>query len=166
MGVPKRKTTAILGTLTKQVQDLDKKHGEDLSALDLNARQQWREQEESGKSSIVTEKQSRHPPDVDETLVGQRIEMLSWYEYRDMPGGVYRWCGGKVERACDGTWLKPNARTVCYKKGEAAEIEWDPIPELDLGITKSIEPLDPRKWNKQDVDKAWRKDFGKPDYGL
>ena len=52
------------------------------------------------------------------------------------------------------------------QKGEAAEIEWDPIPELDLGITKSIEPLDPRKWNKQDVDKAWRKDFGKPDYGL
>ena len=166
MGVPKRKTTAILGTLTKQVQDLDKKHGEDLSALDLNARQQWREQEESGKSSIVTEKQSRHPPDVDETLVGQRIEMLSWYEYRDMPGGAFRWCGGKVKRACDGTWLKPNARTVCYKKGEAAEIEWDPIPELDLGITKSIEPLDPRKWNKQDVDKARRKDFGKPDYGL
>ena len=82
--------------------------------------------------------------------------------------GKLQWCGGVIERVRDGTWVKPSKSgrgKKYYDVREAAEVMWDVIEEIDAPRCKSIEPLDPRKWNK-DNDGARRKDFGNFDYGL
>ena len=53
----------------------------------------------------------------------------------------------------------------CYKEGEAAEVLWDVIPEVNMPHSRSIEPFNPRKWNKH-IPHAWRKDLGDIDYGV
>ena len=170
MKLPARKQTAILGQLTQQVQNLDKQSVEENTAMDMRAREKLKGYEASGKTSLHSENQSRVAPDIDEDFVGQRIEFLSKYEMlneeREVTGHELRWCSGVVKRVSDGTWLLPKARTRCYKKGEAAEIEWDAMPDIGLmTTTTSIERLPSKMWNKQ-CDGAWRKDLGDIDIGV
>ena len=49
---------------------------------------------------------------------------------------VLHWYGGVVMKISDGTWLLPNARTRCYPENGAAEIEWDPIPFINMPACK------------------------------
>ena len=73
---------------------------------------------------------------------------------------------GVVARVSDGTWLvNANARTKCFKAGEAAEILWDADPEVNYLSGKSIAEFNPKLWNK-DKEGAWCMDLGKTDYGL
>jgi len=170
MELPARKQTAILGRLSQQVQNLDKQSAEENTAMDIEAREKLQEWEASGKTSLHAERQSRIAPTLDSDFVGQRIEFLSKYEIlnekKEVTGHELRWCSGVVKRVSDGTWLLPKARTRCYKKGEAAEIEWDAMPDIGLETTTtSIESLPPKMWNQQ-CDGAWRKDLGDIDIGV
>ena len=76
------------------------------------------------------------------------------------------WMNGVVVRVSDGTWLvNANARTKCFKAGEAAEILWDAVLEVNFLSGKSIAEFKPSLWNKDKVG-AWCKDLGKIDYGI
>ena len=128
----------------------------------------WRDNEAKGIGSIHEKMQQQVPLVVDDSLVGTRIEYLSEFDIEDPDQEstkILEWCGGVVERICDGTWLIPGARTKCYKEGEAAEILWDAIPIADIPPSRSIERLDPKKWSTNVIG-AWRKDFGDISYGL
>ena len=92
--------------------------------------------------------QQQVPLVVNDSLVGTRIEYLSEFDIEDPDQGstkILEWCGGVVERICDGTWLIPGARTKCYKEGEVAEIFWDAILIADIPPSRSIEHLDQKK---------------------
>lgn len=75
-----------------------------------------------------------------------------------------RWCGGLVERICNSSWLIPGSRRKKYKVGEAADIFWDAIPQADLGPSRCIVFLNPKRWNKT-IHEAWRKNLGEINYG-
>ena len=46
---------------------------------------------------------------------------------------------GKLMRVSDDTWLVgADARTNCFKAGEASEVLWDAVPELNYPGGKSI----------------------------
>ena len=73
---------------------------------------------------------------------------------------------GKVMRVSDSTWLVVgNARTDCFKSGEAAELLWDAVPEVNYPAGKSIAEFKPNFWNKDKLG-AWRKDLGSIYYGI
>ena len=81
------------------------------------------------------------------SLVGTRIEYLSKFDIDDLDKGstkILEWCGGVVEKICDGTWLIPRARTKCYKERKVEEVLWDAIPIADIPPSRSIERLDPK----------------------
>ena len=42
---------------------------------------------------------------------------------------------------------------------------WDAVPEADYPTSRSIEPFDEKKWNKN-RDGSWRKELSAVDYGL
>ena len=73
---------------------------------------------------------------------------------------------GVVQRLSDGTWLlTARLRTRCHPVGAAAEIFWNAVPEIDFEASSSIQPLNPKLWNK-DKEGAWCKDLGDTDYGI
>ena len=66
---------------------------------------------------------------------------------------------GKCIDISDGcNMLYPNARSRCYKQGEAVKILWDAINSIS-DIYESIQELPKRSWNKQ-TEGAWRLDVG------
>ena len=106
------------------------------------------------------------PPDL-ESLIGDRIKSLCSIDM-DKAGKVKEpiWFNGKVMRVSDGTWLvSESARTKFFKAGEAAEILWDAVPEVNFLSGKSIAEFKPSLWNKDKVG-AWCKGLGKIDYGI
>ena len=73
---------------------------------------------------------------------------------------------GKLMRVSDDTWLVgANSRTNCFKSGEAAEVLWDAVPEVNYLADKSITEFKPNLWNKDKLG-AWCKDLGKIDYEI
>ena len=73
-----------------------------------------------------------------------------------------------VKRISDGTWIIPTVSgrgRKCYGVGEAADIEWDPLPDANFPGGRSIVRIDRRKWNKEGAG-AWRKDLGDFNFGL
>ena len=73
---------------------------------------------------------------------------------------------GKVRRVSDSNCLVgANARTNCFKEGEAAEVLWDAVPEVNCPAGKSIAEFKPNLWNKDKLG-AWCKYLGKIDYGI
>ena len=76
------------------------------------------------------------------------------------------WMNGKVMRVSDVTWcVVENSRTKCFKAGEASEVLWDAVPELNYPAGKSIAEFKPNLWNRDKLG-AWCKDLGKIDYGI
>ena len=58
------------------------------------------------------------------------------------------WCGGVVKKNIDGIWVKPGKCRQPYKENEAAFVCWDAVPEADYPVSRSIEPFNGNKWNK------------------
>ena len=98
-------------------------------------------------------------PNVDQSLVGRRIEVLF---QMTMPDGSSEllWCSGCVAVACDGTNMQPRSK---YEAGRAAMIMWDANPNIGVtlenpnGEPAHLAPqrLLPSKWNKS-CEGAWR----------
>ena len=106
------------------------------------------------------------PPDL-ELIIGERISALCSIDM-DTAGKVKEliWINGKVMRVSDGTWIvSANARTNCFKTGEAAEVLWEAVPEVNYSAGKSIPEFKPKLWNKDNLG-AWCKDLGNIDYGI
>ncbi len=72
--------TVQLGQATTQVKELDKTATKDVDVFDKKARLKWRNLEEKGITSVHAERQQRDAPAIDETLIGTRIEYLSYID--------------------------------------------------------------------------------------
>ena len=76
------------------------------------------------------------------------------------------WMNRKVMRVGDGTCLVvSNEQKNCFKAGEAAEVLWGAVPEVNYPAGKSIAEFKQNLWNK-DKFGAWCKDLGKIYYGI
>ena len=95
-------------------------------------------------------------PKIDHSFIGSRLDVCFEFEL-DEGGKELRWCQGIVTQVSDGSnMLYQNARSKCYKKGEAVMIVWDAI----VGVSdkyESTQKLLKSKWNKQTMG-AWRMD--------
>ena len=83
----------------------------------------WKGREEGGFGSVHSSIQRPDRPDL-ESISGERISSLCSIDM-DTSGKVkeFIWMNGKVMRVIDVTWLVgANARTKCFKAGEAAEV--------------------------------------------
>ena len=101
------------------------------------------------------------PPDL-ESIIGERISYLCSIDM-DTTGKVKEliWTNGKVMRVSEGTWLVgANARTNCFKAGEADEVLWDAVTEVNYPSCKSIAEFKPNLWNKDKLG-AWCRGLGK-----
>ena len=126
----------------------------------------WKGLEEGGFGSAHSSMQRPDPPDL-ESIIGERISSLCSIDM-DTATKVKDliWMNGKVMRVSDGTWLVgTNAQKNCFKSGEAAELLWDAVPEVNYPSGKSIAEFKPNIWNKDKLG-AWCKDLGKIDYGI
>ena len=123
------------------------------------------EQEAHGHISIHQAKQLRTAPKVDASLIGTRIEFLFEFETDTIEEKTLHWCRGKINAISDGTQVVTGKTRQTWKEGEAAEVIWDEISEINMAEHTTREKLDPRKWNK-DCLGAWRKDLGEFNYGL
>ena len=80
----------------------------------------WKGCEEGGFVSVHSSMERPDPPDL-ESIIGERISSLCSIDM-DTSGKVkdFFWMNGKVMRVSYGTWLfGVNARTKCFKEGEA-----------------------------------------------
>ena len=106
--VPQRKNMPILGQLTKQTMDMDKKANENKEGLDKRARAKWQEREKKGETSMHSRMQEKNAPKLDHTFIGRRIEYLSEFDLDDAGTETdVCWCGGVMKEICDGTWIIP-----------------------------------------------------------
>ena len=166
--IPQRKEMAILGTESSQRGKLDINGIEVENQFELKSRNEWKKRDAEGFSSIHSKRQKKNAPAVDETLIGKRIEVLISFDLN--PEGTEkteRWCSGAVERICAGTGVIPGRARKCWKEGEAVEVFWDAIPDVEPPIPACRDKvgLNPNKWNKDDID-AWRMDLGEYNYGV
>ena len=125
--------------------------------------------EAKGATSVDAERQQLHAPPVDESLVGKRIIYCSNYDVDEKGDDkMLRWCGGTVLKISDGTWIIPTVSgrgRKCYGIGEAADVEWDPLPDANFPGGRCIEPFDQKKWNRE-CHGGWMMDLGDYDYGV
>ena len=139
MLVLQRKNIVFLGTSTRQVEELDKKAKEVKDTIEEKARVNWKGRDEGGFGSVHSSMQRPDLPDL-ESIIGERISSLYSIDM-DTAGKVEEliWINGKVMRVSDGAWLVgANAQTNCFKSGEAAEVLWDAVPEVNYPAGKSI----------------------------
>ena len=166
VSVPKRKSLPVLGTQTHQAEELNRKASENKEAISKRAREKWSNRDESELKSAPARMQSKTAPPL-ESLIGQKIEYLCTVD-EDEAGTIKRelWMSGTIKEVSgDGNWLvSARARTKCFAKGEAADVDWDPVQSANYKGGLSRVELKPRLWNK-DVLGAWRKDIGEVDYG-
>ena len=128
----------------------------------------WKGREEGGFGSVHSSMQQPDPSDL-ESIIGERISYLCSIDM-DTSGNVKEFIqmNGKVMRVIDsdGTWIVgENARTNCFKAGEAAKVLWDKVSEVNYPAGKSIAEFKPNLWNKDKLG-AWCKELGNIYYGI
>ena len=145
--------------------ELDLKANEHKEDIDMKARGSWKKHNEEGFGSVHTSMKQPNAPKR-ESLIGMIIKYLSSI-YMDKAGSETNvlWMGGTVERVSDGTCLMPGTRTKCYKEGEAEEVCWDAMTEVNYPPGRTTENFNQNFWNKDKVG-AWIRDHGEVDYGI
>ena len=101
-------------------------------------------------------------PVVNNGLIGQRLDICESYNF-DEGSTKLRWSQGEVVLVSDGfNIVKQNARSACYKKGEAVMIRWDANEDRNEEITTTSKRLMPSKWNPRGkhMEGGWRLDIG------
>ena len=120
------------------------------------------EEEASGDCDMTSLFQDWVPPKMDK-LAGKRIEQAFEVTYSDNITEVI-WCKGLVKEVCPGNeretrQLVTGSQKRYFGKGKAAFIEWDEVLDREGKISfkkhKTIEKLDPNKWNEHGIG-AWR----------
>ncbi len=106
--VPQRKSTAVLGTKTHRLMQLEAKRLATKDDFELNARKLWRDRNARGEGSVHQTCQMIGRQKLDNSFLKKRVEVLISFD-TEQDGGtkkkVLHWCGGVVDRICDGTWL-------------------------------------------------------------
>ena len=159
INIPKRKKTPDLGDLTTFAKNLDTKFLKDAETFKQEAKQIKLTREDAGFGDKYDEMQQRVPPTIDESFVGKRIDSLFEFDSDDSEEMI-RWCQGEVIEVCDGTWLKPYARTAKFKENEAVRVRWDAIEECCIPVHETILVVQRHKWRKHVIG-GWRLDLSK-----
>ena len=127
-----------MGTRSKDVEGLEKFQEDEKHEI-VEGGQKLRDELEEGGVTDRYEKRQGPRPNVDDTLIGARVEQL--WNFTEKDGTVVpTWCRGKV---------------VAVKKANKVHIKWDEqcLSEGDLPVTE--ERFLKTKWNKH-VEEAWR----------
>ena len=105
--------------------------------IEAKARVNWKGREEGGFGSLHSSMQQPDPTDL-ESIIGERISSLCSIDM-DTAGKVKEliWMNGNLMRVSDSSWIVgENARTNCFKAGEAAGVLWDAVPEVNYPAGK------------------------------
>ena len=105
--------------------------------FDHDARLVRIEREDRGHGDRYEQLQPAAMPTINRGFIGTRVDVC--FEFILDEGGVeLTWCQGKVIDISDGyNIMYPNARSRCYRKGEAVKISWDAID----GISEIYESI-------------------------
>ena len=151
-----RKELPVLGKRTADVAALDAKEASNSWALEAAARATKAQREAKGIGDSYQQRQGSKP-EIDERLVGKRIEVVIHYT---LPDGVFgealMWCSGEVVD------VDPRPY-VTFPKGKSATIKWDANDRVQPAepVSTSATKLLPSRWNKDGVG-AWRMDLDPP----
>jgi hypothetical protein len=151
-----RKELPALGKRTADVAALDDREASNSWALEAAARATKAQREAKGIGDSYQQRQGSKPQ-IDETLVGTRVEVVCHY---NLPTGVFgtalMWCAGEV--------IDVDPRPyVTFPKGKSALIKWDANDRVEPAekVSTSGQKLLPTMWNKDGVG-AWRMDLDPP----
>jgi len=131
-----------LGTKSLDVVDLENRKEKEIEAIQTGGKKLRDDMETDGVVDSY-EKRQGAMPDVDETLIGAKIEQL--WEFKEEDGAVVpQWCQGEV---------------VAVKNNNKVHIQWDEscLRKGDPKVTQ--ERFLKSKWNKH-VNEAWRMNLG------
>ena len=131
---------ATLGTMSRDIVQLDKKHKDEEVVFVLAAIAKRDQTERDGITDKHQKKQPNSPPTIDVNFVGTRIEQI-WEFVEDDDTLKLIWCKGTV------VGVKNNKKKV--------RIQWDKEYHRPGDPEISDETLLKTKWNKQ-TKKAWR----------
>jgi hypothetical protein len=151
-----RKELPALGKRTADVAALDAREASNGWALEAAARATKAAREAKGIGDSYQQRQGSKP-DIDEHLVGKRVEVVCHYT---LPDGVFgvalMWCAGMVED------VDPRPYTT-FPKGKSATIKWDANNRVEPAepVSTSGTKLLPSRWNKDGLG-AWRMDLDPP----
>ena len=100
-------------------------------------------------------------PEVNNDLIGQRLDVCFRYDLIDEEGSEFRWCQGLVTEVLNGSNMnKTGRRSGKCKSGEAVMIRWDKNDSTGEPESESPQVLLASKWNPQKKHKegCWRMD--------
>eukprot|EP00966_Prymnesium_polylepis_P113976 2634354-Prymnesium_polylepis.1 len=151
-----RKELPTLGTATSDSARLDGKEAASGAAVEAAARAAKADREAKGIGDSYQQRQGSRP-DIDEELIGIRIEAVFHYT---LPDGVFgdalMWCAGEVV----GVDPRPYKD---FPKGKSALVKWDAntrVEPPEPTHTQAVKLL-PSLWNKDGLG-AWRLDLDEP----
>lgn len=162
ISLPSQKKLKELGMSAAEVQELDKNLINETRKLQRNTASIRRQKEADGEFDRFANIQPFVPPDVDETLIGTRLDVLCLYADDETNENTLVWCQGKVIQVSDGKNLLKDpmnpsrAKTAYIKKGQAAVIRWTPGEGEEHGC-ETVQYLPKNIWNKK-VEGSWRLD--------
>ncbi len=159
--LPMRKELPVLGTQTSDVVAIDAARLATSDEFEANARRIRDDREANGIGDSCGNKQPMSAPNVDDELIGKRLEVCVEYELLNEIGTELRWCPGEVTLVSDGTNIvKPDSVTgrAFYKKGEAVMMRWEANEKCNEPETESSQKLAKNKWNPrgQHTADSWR----------
>ena len=145
-----------MGTSTVDSTRLDAQEAASGAAVEAAARAAKGEREAKGIGDSYQQRQGSRP-EIDEALVGRRIEATFHYE---LPEGVFgdalMWCPGEVV----GVDPRPYKD---FPKCKSATVKWDAngrVEPAEASKTEAVKLL-PSLWNKDGL-RAWRMDLDPP----
>jgi hypothetical protein len=156
-----RKELPTLGKRTGDMAALDAREANDSRAIEAAARAEKEQRESKGFGDSYQARQGSRP-ELDDDLVGKRIEVVIEYTLKD---GVF--CdsyGGKAVMWCSGEVIDVDPRPYAtFTKGKSATIRWDANDRVHPPEPITVEgcKLLPSLWNKDGLG-AWRFDLDPP----
>ena len=153
--LPQRRPVPIVGTLTSEVREMDRKHFTDVAKLREDTEALRLQMEERGEGSLYSMLQPDIVPTVDELVQKkERVDVLCSIEVQVGATEVLRWCQGqgKVTKKLKGKMLRG-------KEVPTVMIEWDGMPDVGGWEEGGFEPkeLKDHLFNR-DKEGAWRLD--------
>ena len=153
--LPSQKHLHTLSDVAAEVQDLEKRAAKEEKQLQSKAHEIRRDKEVQRKFDRSANIQPFASPEIDETLIGTRLDVLCNYFDNEKEKNTLIWCQGEVVQVSNGENQlkdpdkKSRAKSAYYKKGEAVIIRWDANKDKDREeeTSDTVQILQKKKWN-------------------
>jgi len=155
--MPKRKDMLTLGAAAPDLAAVDKKQQDNTGSFEENAKRVREEREEAGAGDRCGLMQ----PEVNNKLIGQRLDVCFCCDLIDEEGSELRWCQRSTTEVSNGSNMnKTGRRSGKSKAGEAVMIRWDKNDLTGEPESESPQLLLASKWNpqKKHKERCWRMD--------